>query len=247
MTLALSQSFTAVAVNITASFLAIGGTGPYTYAVIPGGAGGTIDPSSGLYTAPAVVSSNPATLYDTVQVTDDSLDTASASILVGNPLMLFGEILQNQLSLANDHIYFWDQKIFQPTDSGLYIAISVPRSKPFSNVNRSVSSDSSLVSEQFVSVSDTVDVDLISRDSEARDRKAEVVMAFNSTYAQQQQEANSFYIGKLPPNAQFVNLSQIDGAAIPYRYKISVVLQYAYSKSKLVEFFSTFAQPTIIH
>ena len=114
MSLALAQSKTALAINLTASFLASGGSSPYAYSVLPGGAGGAIDSSTGLYTAPAVVPSDPSLLYDTIQVTDSLAATASAQILVGTPLLLFCEILQRQLGLANGRVFIWDQKIFNP-------------------------------------------------------------------------------------------------------------------------------------
>lgn len=244
MSLTLGQSATAVAPNLIASFFGVGGTEPYAYAVLPGGAGGTIDPASGAYTAPAAMGSTPQTLYDTIQVTDNVGATATAQILVGNALMLFCEILQQELGLTNGRVYLWDQKIMQPTDDGLYIAVSVPSCKPFSNIVKPAivagQADWSQA-QQIANMLATLDIDVISRGPSARDRKEEIILALNSLYAQSQQEINSFYIGKLPPGARFVNLSMIDGAAIPYRFRISVNLQYAVTKTKAVPYFDTFA------
>lgn len=238
MSLSLAQTLTAVAVNLTSSFQGNGGTGPYTYSVLPGGAGGAINATTGVYTAPPAVSEDPTTLYDTVQVIDSLAATATAQILVGTPLLLFCEILQKELGLANGRVYLWDQKIMQPTDLALYIAVSVPSCKPFSN---NIALSASGVSVQDVNMWAQLDIDIISRGPAARDRKEEVVLAFNSFYAQQQQEANSFYIGKLPPGAKFLNLSNIDGSAIPYRYKISVALQYAVTKTEQAQYFNSFS------
>jgi len=241
MALALTQSKTALAVNLTASFLGIGGSGSLAYAVLAGGAGGTINASTGVYTAPAVLSTDPLKAYDTIRVTDGAAKVATAQILVGTPLLLFCEVIQRELGLANGRVYLWDQKINQPTDSDLYVAISVATCKPFGNTNRAASAGSGMNAEQSVNMSALVDVDIISRGPAARDRKEEVVLAFNSTYAQQQQEGNSFYIGKLPPGAGFLNLSYVDGDAIPYRFRISVVLQYAFVKTKAIDSFSDFS------
>lgn len=241
--LALTQSATAVAVNITSSFLGVGGVAPYSYAVLDGGAAGTIDPSTGVYTAPSTLSPNPKQLYDTVQVTDADANFATSTILVGTPLLLFCEILEKGLGLAPGRTYLWDQKINQPTDYDLYIAVSVPSCKPFGNVNRQSANGAS--QEQFVAMQATADIDIISRGPAARDRKEEVILALNSIYAQQQQEANSFYIGKLPPSGRFVNLSQIDGAAIPYRYRISVNLQYAVAKTTAAPYFDNINAPEL--
>jgi hypothetical protein len=84
------------------------------------------------------------------------------------------------------------------------------------------------------------DIDIISKGPAARDRKEEIILAFNSNYAQQQQDANSFYIGKI--STGFLNLSDIDGAAIPYRYRISVNMQYAFQKASPVSRFDTFTK-----
>lgn len=242
MTLTLAQSASAVGLSKTASFLASGGTPSYVYSVLPGGAGGTIDSSTGVYTSPVSLSGNPSGTIDVIQVVDSLLALATAGIAVGSPLLLFCNIIQHELGLSNGRVYLWDQKIFQPKDYDLYVAISVTSCKPFANVNRTSSiDDDNLDSDQYVSMLARVDIDIISRGPAARDRKEEVILALNSTYAQQQQEANGFYIGKLPPHGGFLNLSDIDGAAIPYRYKISVNMQYAFSKTTPVDFFNDFS------
>ena len=245
MSLVLTSSITALAVNLTSSFLATGGTAPYTYAVLPNGAGGTINSSTGLYTAPSTVNSDPKKLYDTVQVTDHVGATTTAQILVGTPLLLFCDIIQSELGLAQGRVYLWDQKIMQPTDAGLYVAVSVPSCKPFANTTTPDGSGSGLNTIQVVNMLATLDLDIISRGPDARDRKEEVIMALASQYSNSQQEANSFLIGKLPAGSRFLNLSQIDGAAIPYRYKISINMQYAVTKTKAVPYFDTFSSAQV--
>jgi hypothetical protein len=239
--LALTQTLTAISPGLTSSFLGTGGTAPFTYSVRAGGAGGTINSSTGLYSAPAQVASNPAQLYDTIQVSDSLGTVATSQILVGTPLLLFCEILQSQLGLAPGRVYLWDQKIMQPSDAGLFIAVSVPSCKPFGVTNQPDGSGSGLNSIQVAHMLATLDIDIISRGTEARDRKEEVLLALDSNYSRSQQEANSFSIGKLPAGARFLNLSQVDGAAIPYRYKISINVQYAVTKTTAVPYYDTFA------
>jgi hypothetical protein len=86
-----------------------------------------------------------------------------------------------------------------------------------------------------------VDIDIISRGPAARDRKEEVLLALNSIYAQQQQAANSLFFARLPAiGTGFINLSEVDGAAIPYRYRITVNMQYTFTKVKAAPFYSQF-------
>jgi hypothetical protein len=91
----------------------------------------------------------------------------------------------------------------------------------------------------------TLSIDIISRSTQALLRKEEVLMALNSNYSEYQQEANSFYIGRLPVGAQFVNLSQIDGAAIPYRFNISINMQYFSRRIKPVDYFDEFSEVAV--
>jgi len=251
MSITITQSKTALGVNLQAGFSASGGTAPYTYSIRtnPIGAGGTINSSTGLYTAPSVVNGgqylNALQMYDTIQVKDSAGVTATAQILVANPLGLFCDVIQTSMGLANGRVYLWNQKIMQPTDSGIFVAVAVLSAKPFASLNVPDGSGSAMNSQQSVNMYAQLQLDVISRDSEARDRKEEVILALNSDYSRSQQEANSFYIGKLPPGAQFVNLSNEDGAAIPYRFNISVAIQYCYVKTVAVPYFSTFSTPQV--
>lgn len=238
MALALTQNYTAIAAGLTASFEASGGSAPYVYSVLPGGAGGTINSASGVYTAPAAASSDPVRSYDQIQAMDATMAVATSQILVGTPLLLFCEIIQREMGLPPGRVYLWDQKLMQPTDSGLYIAVSVPSCRPFGNVNEQ--SSDGMSQDQFVATMATVDIDIISRGPAARDQKELVILALGSTYAEQQMEANSFFIGRLPAAGRFINLSDVDGAAIPYRYRISIQMQYSVAKTSPVDYFDQF-------
>jgi hypothetical protein len=244
MALALVKSVTAMGPGLTTYVLGVGGTEPYVYSVEPGGAGGTINSGTGLYTAPSSVNSNPALTSDTIKVTDDDGAEATGTILITSPLGLFAEIIQKEMGLNSSHIYFWDQKLFQPKDSGLYVAISIERAKPFANVNKYDPTTNK--SEQYLNVMATLGVDIISRSFEAVARKEEVVLALNSNYSRTQQVANSFQIGQLPANSDFLNLSVIDGAAIPYRFRISVNILYTFRKNQPVPYFDQFEDPETV-
>jgi len=245
MSLTLAQTLTAVGPGITSSFVASGGTAPYTYSVRAGGAGGTINSSTGVYTAPASVPTKPTLLFDTIVVTDNVSATSQAQIFVGDPLLLFCEIIQNQMGLAVGRVYIYDQKIMQPTDNGLYVAVSVLGVKVFGNTNRHDGSGSGMNSTQSLNCAATLQLDVISRDTSALHLKEAVLLALNSDYSEQQQNANSFFIGKIPPSAQFNSLSQQDGAAIPYRFVISVVMQYFYTKTQAVGYATPASAPTV--
>ena len=239
----IQQTKTAMRPGTKASFRAVGGTEPIVYSLEAGGAGGTINPATGAYTAPAQVAYNSKRPFDTIIATDALDVTAEAQVLICEPLMLFCEILQKEMGLGLGRVYLWDQKIMQPKDQGLYIAVGIQSLKPFGARSKM---DENGQEVQSANIQATLDVNIISRGPVARDRKEEVLFAINSFYSQRQQEANGFAIGSLPPGARFVNLSEEDGAAIPYRFTISVSMQYAVEKSKATPYFDDFSDVEVI-
>lgn len=245
MSLALSATSLAVVVGNQSSFQASGGTSPYQYAVVPGGVGGTINGSTGIYTAPAVVTIDPTSpnFYDTVQATDSANPPATATlqILVGTPLQLLLDIIETELGLAQGRAFLWDQKIFQPSDDGLYIPISILRCKPFGVTNKFNPSTNS--TDQSVNMQAQCDINIISRDTSALFRKEEVILALSSDYSKQQQALNGFYVAILSDS--FNDVSVVDGAAIPYRFVISVNIMYAFKKAVATQYFDSFQTPTV--
>lgn len=245
MSISLTQSYTAIVPGNTSYFAAVGGTSPYTYSVLAGGAGGSIDSSSGLYTAPSAMTAYPVIrLYDTIQVIDAMSDSATAQILVASPLFLFCDIIQKFMGLDNNHVYLYDQKLFQPTDSGLYIIVGIESCRPFGNNISNDGSGSGLDAISYINMWNMLSIDLISRGPAARDLKEYVISALNSTYSQQQQQKNAFLIGRI--TSGFTNVPNLDGAAIPYRFRASVQFQYTTTITNPVQYFDTFNNPTIV-
>ncbi len=233
--IALLQTATAICPGRSCSFNATSGTAPYTYSVQFGGAGGTID-SDGFYTAPSQPSLESTKVYDTVMVQDADGAIATAKILVGSALIMVCDIIQKELGLWVGQVFLWDQKLNLGNDDKLYIAVSEMYCKPLSNSNDHDDDGNSIQSTNF---SVGVDLDIMSRSQAAVQRKEEVIMALRSDYAERQQALNSFRI--FPLSTGFRNLSQVDGAAIPYRFNISLQMQYFISKTKPVAYYDDFS------
>lgn len=247
MTLSVRASISAMAPGRRTSFQAYGGAEPYAYSVVPGGAGGAIDPATGLYTADAVMNPDPKLNRVQIRATDSLGAVADSSpILVADPLFLFCEIIQKELGLAADRVWIFDQKRKMPIDSGLFVIVHVTNLQPFGNNVKYDGSGSGLDAIQSVNVKATLTLNIMSRSTEALIRKEEVLMAITSPYAESQMELNSFYIGRLPPGAQFVNLSELDGAAIPYRFNLSVNMHYFVKKTRAAAYFDQFAAPQVV-
>lgn len=239
MSLTLGANTLAVAPAVSTYFGASGGTAPYVFSILPNGAGGSINPSTGKYTAPNILNNDPELQSDNVQVTDAAGAVATLKITVMSPILLVCDIIRQEMELTNDQCYLYDQKINIPKDSRLYIAVGVLQPRPFGNSTK-LQSDGTVV--QSVNMRVLLSIEILSRSTDALNRKEEILLALKSIYAQQQMTANTFFIA--PLTTSFVALNEIDGPAIPYRFNLSVNMQYFVKKIKPVPYFDTFQQPT---
>lgn len=240
MSLTLLQNSTATSPGNSVPFAAVGGIAPYTYSVLAGGAGGTIT-SDGIYTAPAIPAS-PA--GDTVQAVDSIGAKVKASISVGGVLQLVCDLIRQYMGLAQDQCYIYEQKILIPNDSRLYVAVGVLTCKPFGNTRPTNGAGSGLQANQSTNFASQLSVDIFSRGPAARDQKELILLALNSIYSEQQQEANSFRV--FPITNAFVNLTEQEGSAILYRFNITVTVQYCVSNNQNVPYFDSFEAPEIL-
>lgn len=159
------------------------------------------------------------------------------------PIEWVCDILKREMSLLNGQVYLWDQKINIPPDNAIYIAVGVQSCKPFSNTFDHTSNGDGLLESQSTNFMATLSIDILSQGPDARDRKEEVILALRSHYARQVQESYGFYIAGL--SSSFVNLSSIEGTAIPYRFNIAVNIQYKVVKEKQISYYDTYSKSVV--
>lgn len=218
-------------------FGATGGTAPYTYSLSSDPSGGSIDPSSGLYT------SGSANCIDTIRVTDSTSAYVETEIAVMYPLGLVCDIIQTSMGLSQGQVYMWDQKVNIPVDSRLYVAVGIQSCKPFGNRPKYQGGSSTSINIQSINMLATVSIDILSRSTLALDLKEQVLMALTSNYAEQQMELNSFFIAGIPTS--LVNVSQVDGTAIPFRFQFLCNMQYFSVLPQAIDYYDVFSTPVV--
>jgi len=90
-------------------------------------------------------------------------------------------------------------------------------------------------------INDMIQIDISSRNNDARLRRHEVFMALNSYYSKQLQEKYGFRIFGLPSG--FMNTSAAEGGTVVYRYSITFQCQYMRVYSRTVtgyDYYKTF-------
>lgn len=212
-----------------------GGVQPYTFSCDIGEI--TAD---GRYTAPMDLKEGEAT----ITVTDNVGESAETVVQVTGIIELVCDIIQKELGLDSNHIRIYNSTLPVPKDKGLLIAVAIDDVKPFGSSAKYDGSGSDLVSIQSMNVLMRTSIDVMSKDLSAMIRKEEVLLALGSDYAQTQMENNGFYLAKIPLN--FTPISGAEGSAIPYRFNISVNVQYSITKRTVVPSYNNFDQPEIL-
>lgn len=159
------------------------------------------------------------------------------------PIKHICDILKHELSLTNEQIWIYNQKRDIPNDFGTYIVVDYVGQKVIGNSRREVATEQGLIEYQSVHSLANISVNLFSRDPLVRNTKDLVLMALNSTFAQQIQEKYSFQIGR--NSFQVTNTSEVEGVAELNRYSISFNVTYMSETSKVIEYFDTFTKEVI--
>ena len=171
------------------------------------------------------------------------------------------DILINELALPTSYgtsngkvipsVYIVAPNISLGTTDKLQIGIQSIGSKIISNhvrdeyVPSSTGGADTLTQINEATIDDNIQIDISSRNNDARIRRHEVFMALNSYYSKQMQEQYGFRIFGLPSG--FMNTSAAEGGTTIYRYSITFQCQYLRVYSRTVtgyDYYKTF--PTTV-
>lgn len=162
---------------------------------------------------------------------------------MADPIKQICKILQNSLNLADSQIWIYNQKRDIPNDFGIYFVVSYTGQKIIGNTRREIPTPNGLVEYQSVHNLANFAVDLFSRGSGIRDMRDKAIMALNSTYSQQIQEAHGFQIAR--NSFSVTNTSEIEGVAELNRYTIAFNVTYMSETSKSIDYYDTFTKEVI--
>lgn len=147
------------------------------------------------------------------------------------------DIIQKELGLTTEQIWIYNQDFVMPSTSGLFVVVGFGWSKTISSRNEiketvDESEVTTVLELQCCNVLENIVISLMSKNSEARQRKNEILAALSSYYAQQIQEKYSFKIGRIPTN--FINVSDAEGSTTINRYNITIPVYVWYEKEKQI-------------
>jgi len=120
----------------------------------------------------------------------------------------------------------------------LQITVKTIGCKDYSNRNETkTDSEGNFIEYQYLNQQRQMQIDVYSRNNDARQRFWEVITALKSIYAEQQQDIYNFKIGTITNSR---NLSGLDGGSDINRYTITFNVLVHYTKSKVINYYDTF-------
>lgn len=149
----------------------------------------------------------------------------------------FVDILRTELGLDQQHIWVYAQnKKIPPNADELFVVVGALDFVPISAKSYFISDK--IKERQVVYGRASLQIDIYSRSTEARTRRAEVLMALNSFYSQEIQNKYHFRIFEVP--SSFLNTSGLEGGSNINRYTLRVYAMCSEVKEKTTAYYDSF-------
>lgn len=154
------------------------------------------------------------------------------------PDKVLADIIQTELSLPAGRTVLYDQNFKSPDDDLIYIVIALQSSRVIGSNNRFKPGTNQ--EEKYISLSDTYNIEITSKNRDALLRYPEVIAALTSNYSQQKQEENQIAIFR---TAQVMDLSFIEGGSSLHRYRIPVIINSTKIIEKVIDYYDKYQSP----
>lgn len=163
------------------------------------------------------------------------------------------DILLHELNLPSDYgkdkdgntipsIIIFGQNIKLFNTDKLQITVKTLSSHTYSNRVNYKSDEDGLNEIQDLNQSNMMQIDIYSRNNEARERYWEVEAALKSTYAQQQMDLYNFKLGSI---SNIINLTGLDGGSEINRFTITFNALIHFQKIKPIDYYDKFSHTII--
>lgn len=152
------------------------------------------------------------------------------------------DILANQMSLDSQNVWVRNQNKKIPPTDGVFVVVGMVDSQVM-GVNKAEvpttipqpdpDPDIQTLTEKItVTTRDNIQIDILSRNTDAIIRRWEIMAALASTYSVQKQEENQFKIFRVPTS--FVNTSEAEGGSNINRFSLIISCHVWYKKDTIL-------------
>lgn len=152
-------------------------------------------------------------------------------------LSIIKEILDRELELPQGRCFAYNGAEDLPKDSDLFIVLYFGARTPFANNIRYEGEINDLKAVQSYNVVEDIQIAVMSRNTTARNRVHEVLMALASVTAQEIQEKYRFHLSTI---GDVVDNSFLEATARLNRFDVSCRVIRAYEKQKSIDYYDKF-------
>ena len=160
------------------------------------------------------------------------------------------DIIRTEMGLSQQNIWIHSQnRKIPPQSQELYVTVGcvdflpISSKSTFKMVEATQTEPEHGEEIQTVYGRASIQIDILSRSLEARQRRAELLMALNSFYSKEIQEKYQFRIFELPQN--FLNTSGLEGGSDINRFSLIIRAMISQDKVKETEYYDTFNETII--
>ena len=158
-------------------------------------------------------------------------------------LEIIKDVLDKEMDLPAGRCFAYNNENDLPKDDNLFVCLFFADRTPYSNrtIYKTVGSD--YQEYQVINMSETIEIAVVSKNKDARERCHEVLMAFASTYSQQIQEKYNIHIATI---GEIYDNSFLEATARLNRFDVRISVIRAYEKTKAVDYYDKFSGKTYV-
>lgn len=159
---------------------------------------------------------------------------------------ILADVIAEELEIDPSRVVLYDQNFKAPKDQNLYVTIAYSRTQIIGSNQKFLPADPDAVPPtvnrelKTVSKATTYNVEISSKNEDAKYRNHEIVMSLTSNYAQQKMEENNISLFR---TGQILDLSLIEGTSALHRYRIPVIIHNIERKEKAIDYYDSFQAP----
>ena len=151
-------------------------------------------------------------------------------------ILNLAQVIKDYLQLSDDQIYI-DNQNYKLTNIDKLIVILEQGDPTVRGNNKKLLNDGT--EKITVYYSETISINLLSGNSEAREKQFDVIAALNSQIAEYSQREHGYKIFKIP--SSMINVSAVEGGNVSNRFEINVVIHTARSSINNVQYYDDFS------
>jgi len=156
------------------------------------------------------------------------------------------DIIKDSMSLTDQQIWLENLDFKISEQKGLFVIIQQTNSNSYSTTNRYKEDvGQTKIQENITSLTrEEYLINIMSKDTSARTRKEELILALNSYKSQDEQAKYDFKISQI---GNMVNLSELEGSGMLTRYGLTISVLARYNLTRDVPYYDTFSDETKIN